>query len=262
MFMDEQTVNSGEQIIAGTEEQVAPDDQQTRSDVPAETVEETTERNGETDASGSDSADNINSEQTDEATEVSDDKLANFVKSKGIDPETIKTPEGRKMAEMSYNAERKMQETLQQKAAIERSVNQPLIPPEADNTAVARVVDLENKMIIRDFQERTGVTPNSDKEKKLVEFLEQPYTFPNGQTGKIAHRVVNGELTLDEAYLLSGAAQTDTNVDELKSSMRKNALKDVASRKNASRPNGGSTDQTQFSRKEDDAFAKGLDGLV
>jgi hypothetical protein len=71
--------------------------------------------------------------------------------------------------------------------------------------------------------------------------------------------VLNGAMTLDDVYKLSGAGKVE--VENLKQDLRKEVLKEMEARQAAKRPAANATDSTQFSKaEENDPFTSGLFG--
>jgi hypothetical protein len=115
---------------------------------------------------------------------------------------------------------------------------------------------------------KAGRNLSAEDEQKMIEFVQTPITDANGnvqvnpQTGQPITKgmlVLNGVLSLDDVYALSGAGKVE--VDSLKENLRKEVQKEMEARQAAKRPSSNATDSTQFGNADnDDPFVKSLFG--
>ena len=247
--MDEQTENVKEELDFGTdtELQAEPVNQDDSTEAP---VEETTEQVGSEEDQPSEPTGEDLKTNTDEAEP---NTMADFLKSKGLDPSD---PEAlTKVTEMYRNSEKKMYEESQKRAQLERAFTQPTQPLPGDTAALAEVKALKNQMMAREFIERNKITP--DDEMKLVDYLSQPVALPTGGSMPRAQLVVDGLLSLDEAYRLAGG-KTES-ADQIKADLKAQVLKDVAARQNSKLMKASATNSKEFANPDaNDPFLKGF----
>lgn len=256
--MDEQTVNEAPLFDASDVEPVA-------NDVTTEQAEDM----------GSSAVEATN-EQTDSENEATDapaateeaqtgDAIDEFLAKKGIkadDPEAL-----RKVAKMYQNSEKGLYQKSQEKAQLERQLAQSRIPEiRPDQEALSEVRAMRTEMSVEKW--KAGRNLSAEDEQKMIEFVQTPITDANGnvqvnpQTGQPITKgmlVLNGVLSLDDVYALSGAGKVE--VDSLKENLRKEVQKEMEARQAAKRPSSNATDSTQFGNAEaDDPFSKALLG--
>lgn len=256
--MDEQTVNEAPLFDASDVEPVA-------NDVTTEQAEDM----------GSSAVEATN-EQTDSENEATDapaateeaqtgDAIDEFLAKKGIkadDPEAL-----RKVAKMYQNSEKGLYQKSQEKAQLERQLAQSRIPEiRPDQEALSEVRAMRTEMSVEKW--KAGRNLSAEDEQKMIEFVQTPITDANGnvqvnpQTGQPITKgmlVLNGVLSLDDVYALSGAGKVE--VDSLKENLRKEVQKEMEARQAAKRPSSNATDSTQFGNADnDDPFVKSLFG--
>ena len=255
--MDEQTVNDDSLFDA--------------SDVEAVANEATTEQAEDIDGSAVEAT----SEQTDSENDAIEqpaatdaqtgDAIDEFLAKKGIkadDPEAL-----RKVAKMYQNSEKGFYNKSQEAAKLERRLAESRIPEtRPDQEALSEVRSLRTEMSVEKW--KAGRNLSAEDEQKMIDYVQSPITDANGnvqvnpQTGKPITKgmlVLNGVLSLDDVYALSGAGKVE--VDNLKENLRKEVQKEMEARQAAKRPSSNATDSTQFGSAEaDDPFSKALLG--
>lgn len=221
--MDEQTVNEAPLFDASDVVPVA-------NDVTTEQAEDM----------GSSAVEATN-EQTDSENEATDapaateeaqtgDAIDEFLAKKGIkadDPEAL-----RKVAKMYQNSEKGLYQKSQEKAQLERQLAQSRIPEiRPDQEALSEVRAMRTEMSVEKW--KAGRNLSAEDEQKMIEFVQTPITDANGnvqvnpQTGQPITKgmlVLNGVLSLDDVYALSGAGKVE--VDSLKENLRKEVQRD------------------------------------
>ena len=256
--MDEQTVNDAPLFDASDVEPVANDTTTEQAeDMGSSAVEATNEQ--------TDSKD----EATDKPAATDDaqtgDAIDEFLAKKGIkadDPEAL-----RKVAKMYQNSEKGLYQKSQEKAQLERRLAESRIPEmRPDQEALSEVRAMRTEMSVEKWKAGRNLSP--EDEQKMIEFVQSPITDVNGnvqvnpQTGQPVTKgmlVLNGVLSLDDVYALSGAGKVE--VDNLKENLRKEVQKEMEARQAAKRPSSNATDSTQFGSAEaDDPFSKALLG--
>lgn len=256
--MDEQTGTDDSLFNASDMEPVAND-----------SIEEQAENNDS-------SAVEVTNEQTDsEEQEANDepavsttqtgDAIDEFLAKKGINPSD---PDAlRKVADMYRNSEKGFYQKSQEKAQLERRLNESRIPEERPNLqAMSEVRALRQEIETERWKQQHNLS--AEDEAKMVEYINQPLVDSQGRTrvnpatGQPITKgmlVLNGSLSLDDVYRLSGAGQVKT--DNLKAAYRKEVEKEMAARQAAKRPTAQATNSTQFGKAEDnDPFLSGLFG--
>lgn len=257
--MDEQTVNDAPLFDASDVEPVANDTTTEQAeDMGSSAVEATNEQtDSENDATEQPAA-TENEAQTGDA-------IDEFLAKKGIksdDPDAL-----RKVAEMYKNSEKGFYQKSQEKAQLERRLAESRIPEiRPDQEALSEVRSLRTEMSVEKW--KAGRNLSAEDEQKMIEYVQSPITDANGnvqvnpQTGQPITKgmlVLNGVLSLDDVYALSGAGKVE--VDSLKENLRKEVQKEMEARQAAKRPSSNATDSTQFGSAEaDDPFSKALLG--
>ena len=256
--MDEQTVNEAPLFEASDVEPVANDvTTEQAEDMGSSAVEATNEQtDSEEEAIEQPAA-------TEEAQ--TGDAIDEFLAKKGIkadDPEAL-----RKVAKMYQNSEKGFYNKSQEAAQLERQLAQSRIPEvRPDQEALSEVRAMRTEMSVEKW--KAGRNLSQEDEQKMIDFVQAPITDVNGnvqinpQTGQPITKgtlVLNGILSLDDVYTLSGAGKVE--VDNLKENLRKEVLKEVEARQAAKRPSSNATDSTQFGNAEaDDPFSAALLG--
>ena len=257
--MDEQTVNDAPLFDASDVEPVANDaTTEQAEDMGSSAVEATNEQtDSENDATEQPAA-TENEAQTGDA-------IDEFLAKKGIksdDPDAL-----RKVAEMYKNSEKGFYQKSQEKAQLERRLAESRIPEiRPDQEALSEVRSLRTEMSVEKW--KAGRNLSAEDEQKMIDYVQSPITDANGnvqvnpQTGQPITKgmlVLNGVLSLDDVYALSGAGKVE--VDSLKENLRKEVQKEMEARQAAKRPSSNATDSTQFGSAEaDDPFSKALLG--
>ena len=257
--MDEQTVNEAPLFEASDIEPVANDSATEQAeDMGSSAVEVTNEQTT--------SENNANDEPaaTEEQAQTGD-AIDEFLAKKGIkadDPEAL-----RKLGAMYQNVEKGFYNKSQEKAQLERQLAQSRIPEiRPDQEALSEVRAMRTEMSVEKW--KAGRNLSAEDEQKMIEYVQSPITDANGNvqvnptTGQPITKgmlVLNGVLSLDDVYALSGAGKVE--VDSLKENLRKEVQKEMEARQAAKRPSSNATDSTQFGNAEtDDPFSKALLG--
>ena len=260
--MEEQTGTADELIFEASDMDTGATEsteEQTNEVSNSSAVEETTEQSENQKEATEDPA--VESTETTQTGDAIDEFLAK----KGIktdDPDAI-----RKLAEMYQNVEKGFYNKSQEKAQLERQLAQSRIPEiRPDQEALSEVRAMRTEMSVEKW--KAGRNLSAEDEQKMIEFVQTPITDANGnvqvnpQTGQPITKgmlVLNGVLSLDDVYALSGAGKVE--VDSLKENLRKEVQKEMEARQAAKRPSSNATDSTQFGNAEaDDPFSKALLG--
>ena len=257
--MDEQTVNDAPLFDASDVEPVANDTTTEQAeDMGSSAVEATNEQTDSENEATEQPAATENEAQTGDA-------IDEFLAKKGIksdDPDAL-----RKVAEMYKNSEKGFYQKSQEKAQLERRLAESRIPEiRPDQEALSEVRSLRTEMSVEKW--KAGRNLSAEDEQKMIDYVQSPITDANGnvqvnpQTGQPITKgmlVLNGVLSLDDVYALSGAGKVE--VDSLKENLRKEVQKEMEARQAAKRPSSNATDSTQFGSAEaDDPFSKALLG--
>lgn len=255
--MDEQTVNEPSLFEAS-------DIEPTANGAMEEQAEETDS-----------SAVEVTNEQTDSKSEATEepaaptaktgDAIDEFLAKKGIDPSD---PDAiRKIADMYRNSEKGFYNKAQEAAQLSRQLAQARVPElRPDQEALSEVRSMRTEMEVEKWKNEHNLTP--EDEAKMIEFIQTPLYDSRGQmqvnpaTGEPLTKgllVLNGAITLDDVYKLSGAGKVE--VENLKQNLRNEVLKEMEARQAAKRPAANATDSTQFGKAEqDDPFLSSLLG--
>lgn len=247
--MDEQTVNE-ESLFEASDIEVQDTEQTEEVGSPA--VEETGEQStSENDATEEPAVSETQTEETQTGDEVDE-----FLAKKGVkldDPDAL-----RKVAKMYQNVEKEFGKKSQEKAQLEREISNSRTPTSYDQQALAEVRQLKTELTVGKWKQAKNLSP--EQEQKMIEFCQTPVTGPDGQPlpGLTkGHLIVNGYLSLDDAYKLAGCETAKT--DELKAKLKSEVVNEMKARQVAKRPEAKATDSTQFSKPEvKDPFAEGL----
>ena len=257
--MDEQTVNEAPLFEASDVEPVANDSSAEQAeDMGSSAVEATNEQTTSENEASEQPAATDNQAQTGDA-------IDEFLAKKGIkadDPEAL-----RKLGAMYQNVEKGFYNKSQEKAQLERQLAQSRIPEiRPDQEALSEVRAMRTEMSVEKW--KAGRNLSAEDEQKMIEYVQSPITDANGNvqvnptTGQPFTKgmlVLNGVLSLDDVYALSGAGKVE--VDNLKENLRKEVQKEMEARQAAKRPSSNATDSTQFGNAEtDDPFSKALLG--
>lgn len=248
------------------EESDFADDQTTNESSPA--VEETTEQptsQDEAKDSTDDSTENANESQT-------GDEIEEFLAKKGVkldDPEAL-----RKVAEMYRNVEKDYGKKSQEKAQLERQIEQ--ISAQA-NVQVAtsadpmeRIQNLEQQLAAdrqlqatKEWKQAKNLSP--EVEEKMVNFLKQPLVSngiaqTDGQGNPLTKYflVQAGALSLDDVFNAVGGESL--KADAIKQELKNAVANEIAAKQTAKSPASLATNSTQFAqpKEADDDFVSGL----
>ena len=216
-------------------------------------VEETNEQSASEEETSGSTAESANSQTADEISE--------FLRKKGVqpnDPDALG-----KVTKMYRDAEKGFYAKAQEKAQLERQLEQSKVPQvDPNQEALSEVRSMKTSMETERWKAQRNLSPEA--EQKMVEYLAQPIT-QNGRTalnalGEPITRgtlVLNGVLSLDDVYHLAGA--DNLKVDNLKENLRKEVQTEMAARQSASRPKSNSTNSTVFGKPNaDDPFVSGF----
>lgn len=224
------------------------------------------QENASNDESASAGEEQQQTEPKEQADEINYDE---FLAKKGLnrdDPEIIN-----KVIGMAYNAEKMGKQATQQRAALERDIasrDNTTLPVASDVQALAEVRGFKTEQSVMKWKNEMGERLTPGIEQKMTDFINQPLTDNNGnvainpQTGRPFTKgvlVVNGTLSLNDVYHLVGGGES-SKTTELRTKLKDEVRKEVATRQNAKRPAPKATNSTQFGEKdEQDPF---LDGLL
>lgn len=217
--MDEQTVNAEPTEVL---EQAEPITQEPEEQAP---VSEPTEQQA--------------------APEVQQDDSADWLKSKGLDPENF---DQAKAVEMWRNAEKLGHSKSQQAADLQKQMAQP--SPMVDNELYGEVQALKNHIAVEDFRSSHELAPEVESEMaRLI----------NDGSDVFKAQVREGLISLEnlEAMALYGLGRLDTS--QIKAEARKETLQEVASKQRATFPRANATNAAEFSKPEKaDPFLTGI----
>lgn len=263
----EETVNEAEIVFdpSDVQEGASSDtSEQESANEQSPAVEETTEQSAEQEQVTAEPA------ASTEQDAQTGDAIDEFLKTKGItanDPEAL-----RKVATMYQNAEKGFYQKSQEKAQLERRLAEarmaqqtarPQTAPGAE--ALAEVRSMKTEMDVAKWKAQKNLTPEA--EQKMMDWCTEPLVDHDGQirldrAGNPITKgflILNGSMTLDDAYKLSGADTLE--VANLREKMRNEIQQEMVARQTAKRPSAGSTDSTAFQKPDaDDAFTQALLG--
>lgn len=251
------------------EESDFADDQTSDETSPA--VEETSEQptsQGEAKDSAEDSTKrNANESQT-------GDKIEEFLAKKGVkldDPEAL-----RKVAEMYRNVEKDYGKKSQEKAQLERQIEQmnaqSVQMASASTDPMERIQALENQLnadrqlqAAKEWKAAKNLSP--EVEEKMVDFLKEPL-ISNGvpQTDNQGNPLTKfflvqaGALSFDDVFKAVGG--DSLKADAIKAELKTAVANEIAAKQTAKSPASLATDSTQFAKPKeaDDDFVSGLLG--
>lgn len=207
------------------------------------------------------------STQKTEESQTETNLVDDFLAKKGIsknDPDAID-----KVVKMYRDAEKELGKSFQEKAHLEREIAKSSLPETDPNRqALAEVRQLRTERAVEQWKAAKNLTP--ENEAKMMAWVSQPIVDPqtgqpivNPQTGQPMVKglyVVNGAITLDEAYKLAGCEdETAQRANELKQNLKNEVVKEMTARQTAKRPTANATNSTEFDKPEqDDPFMAGL----
>ena len=200
------------------------------------------------------------------------DEIVEFLAKKGVKPDD---PDAlRKVAEMYRNVEKDYGKKSQEKAQLERQLEQlnaqQTPAPSAD--PLARVQALERQMAadrqlaaVKDWKAAKNLSP--EVEAKMVEFLSQPLeangvkqTDNNGNPLTKMFLVQAGALSYDDVFRAVGG--DSFKADAIKQELKTAVANEIAAKQSAKSPSSLATNSTQFAQPKtaDDEFVSGLFG--
>ena len=258
----EETVNEP----ALFEESDFADDQTSNETSPA--VEETTEQ-----PTSHDEAKDSTDDSTIAKSSQTGDEIEEFLAKKGVkldDPDAL-----RKVADMYRNVEKEFGKKSQEKAQLERQIEQMTVQPNRmnySNNPMDRIQALENQLnadrqiqAIKEWKTAKNLSP--EVEAKMVDYLKQPIVM-NGvlQTDNQGNPLTklfglqNGILSLDDVF--SAVGGDSLKADAIKQELKTAVANEIAAKQNAKSPSSLATNSTQFAqpKEADDDFAAGLLG--
>ena len=247
------------------EESDFADDQTSNDTSPA--VEETNEQP----ASQEEAKDS-----TDDSTHANESKTGDeievFLAKKGVkldDPEAL-----RKVAEMYSNVEKDYGRKAQEKAKLERQIEEMTSKTANQVSAdpIERIQNLERQLAAdrqlqatKEWKAAKNLSPET--EEKMVSFLKEPL-ISNGvpQTDNQGNPLTKyflvqaGALSLDDVFNAVGGESL--KADAIKQELKTAVAKEIAAKQNAKGPSSIATNSTQFAkpREADDEFLSGLFG--
>lgn len=248
------------------EESDFADDQALNETSPA--VEETTEQPTSQDEA-KDSAD----DSTIAKESQTGDEIEEFLAKKGVkldDPDAL-----RKVADMYRNVEKEFGKKSQEKAQLERQIEQMNARTSQFNNSadpMARVQALERQLnadrqiqAVKEWKAAKNLSP--EVEAKMVDYLKQPIVM-NGvpQTDNQGNPLTkffglqNGILSLDDVF--SAVGGDSLKADAIKQELKTAVANEIAAKQNAKSPSSLATNSTQFAqpKEAEDDFAAGLLG--
>ena len=246
------------------EESDFADDQTTDESSPAveETNEQPTSQNEATDSK--DDSTNANEPKT-------GDEIEEFLAKKGIkldDPDAL-----RKVADMYRNVEKDYGKKAQEKAKLERQLEQISSRPVVNSQdPMERIQALERQLnadrqvtAAKEWKAAKNLSP--EVEEKMVEYLQQPLVS-NGvaQTDNQGNPLTKyflveaGVLSYDEVFNAVGG--DSLKADAIKEEIKTAVANEIAAKQNAKSPSALATDSTQFAqpKEPEDDFVAGLFG--
>lgn len=239
-------------------------DQTPETSSPA--VEETTEQPTSQDKATDSTEDSTNANES-----QTGDEIEEFLAKKGVkldDPEAL-----RKVAEMYRNVEKDYGKKSQEKAQLERQLEQlnaQQAPVAPSSDPMERVQALERQLAadrqlaaVKDWKAAKNLSP--EVEAKMVEFLSQPLeangvkqTDNNGNPLTKLFLVQAGALSYDDVFRAVGG--DSFKADAVKQELKTAVANEIAAKQNAKSPTSLATDSTQFAQPKtaDDEFVDGL----
>ena len=239
-------------------------DQTTETGSPA--VEETKEQ-----PTSQEPAKNSKDDLTDANKSQTGDEIEEFLAKKGVkldDPEAL-----RKVAEMYRNVEKDYGKKSQEKAQLERQLEQlnaQQTPVRPSNDPMERLQALERQIAadrqlaaVKDWKAAKNLAP--EVEAKMVEYLSQPLeangvrqTDNNGNPLTKMFLVQAGALSYDDVFRAVGGDSFKANA--VKEELKAAVANEIAAKQNAKSPSSLATDSTQFAKPKeaDDEFVEGL----
>lgn len=247
------------------EESDFADDQTPKETSPA--VEDSNEQphsKNEAKDSTEDSTKNANESQT-------GDEIEEFLAKKGVkmdDPDAL-----RKVADMYRNVEKGYGQKSQEKAQLERQLEQlraQAAPTRPSKDPMARVEALERQYqadrqlaAVKEWKAAKNLSP--EVEERMVNYLGEqivsngvPQTDANGNPLTRMFLVNNGIMTYDDVFRAVGG--DSFKADAVKQELKTAVANEIAAKQNAKSPASLATDSTQFAKPKtaDDEFIDGL----
>ena len=247
------------------EESDFADDQTTNEASPA--VEETTEQ-----PTSQDKATDSTDDSTIAKESQTGDEIEEFLAKKGVkldDPDAL-----RKVADMYRNVEKEFGKKSQEKAKLERQIEQMTAQPVPSVSAdpIERIQALERQLnadrqlqATKEWKAAKNLSP--EVEERMVDFLKQPI-IANGvqQTDNQGNPLTKyflvqaGALTLDDVFNAVGG--DSLKADAIKEELKTAVANEIAAKQTAKGPTSLATNSTQFAQPKDadDDFGAGLLG--
>lgn len=216
--------------------------------------------------SADDSTPNANETQT-------VDEIAEFLAKKGIksdDPDAL-----RKVAEMYRNVEKDYGKKSQEKAKLERQLEQmnaQSVQASQSTNPMDRIQALERQLsadrmvqAAKEWKAAKNLSP--EVEDKMTQYLSQqivtngvPQTDNNGNPLTKFFALQNGIITLDDVF--SAVGGDSLKADAVKQELKTAVANEIAAKQNAKSISSQATNSTQFAKPKeaDDDFVSGLFG--
>lgn len=231
-------------------------------------VEETTEQPTSQDEAKDSKDDSTNANESQTV-----DEIAEFLAKKGVktdDPDAL-----RKVAEMYRNVEKEFGKKSQEKAQLERQIEQmnaQINQPSTSADPLERVAALERQLnadrqiqATKEWKAAKNLSP--EVEQKMIDYLKQPIVM-NGvpQTDNQGNPLTKffglqaGILSLDDVF--SAVGGDSLKADAIKEELKTAVANEIAAKQNAKSPSSLATNSTQFAqpKEADDDFVAGLLG--
>lgn len=201
------------------------------------------------------------------------DEIEEFLAKKGVkldDPDAL-----RKVADMYRNVEKEFGKKSQEKAQLERQLEQMNAQTNQPSTSadpMERVQALERQLnadrqvqAAKEWKAAKNLSP--EVEEKMIDFLKQPLvsngvpqTDNNGNPLTKYFLVQAGALSLDDVFNAVGG--DSMKADAIKEELKTAVANEIAAKQNAKSPSSLATNSTQFAqpKEADDDFVSGLFG--
>ena len=256
-----ETVNEPELFV----ESDFADDQTTESSSPA--VEETKEQPTSPEEAV-ESADDSTKEKANESQPG--DEIESFLAKKGIkldDPDAL-----RKVADMYRNVEKEYGRKSQEKAQLERQIEQLNAPQPVPNSnnPMDRIQNIERQLAadrqlqaVKDWKASRNLSP--EVEARMIDFFNEPIISngvaqmdPQGRPLTKYFLVQTGALSYDDVFRAVGG--DSFKADAVKEELKAAVVNEIAAKQAAKGSNSQATNGAQFSKPKDadDDFVAGL----
>lgn len=240
------------------------DDQTEIESSPA--VEETSEQP----TSQPEAKDSLDDSTSNANESESKDEIADFLAKKGIkldDPDAL-----RKVADMYRNVEKDYGRKAQEKAQLERQIEQLNATQPTTNSAnpMERLQSIERQLAtekqiqaVKEWKASRNLSP--EVEQKMIEFFDQPIISngvrqldPQGRPLTKFFLVQSGALSYDDVFRAVGG--DSFKADAVKEELKNAVANEIAAKQSAKGPSSLATNGTQFAqpKEADDDFLSGL----